>query len=86
MPCFYMARVVESVVSRYGKELKWEKVITKTNIGAKRLFDLSINLGHLLPVPSILVNGRLAFDSIPSAEELKAFLDQELMKRRNNPR
>jgi protein-disulfide isomerase len=80
-----MTRVVESVASQYEADLKWEKVVTKINDGAKRLFDLSIKLGHLLPVPSILINGKLAFDSIPSPAELKAFLDQELMKRRNNP-
>ena len=83
MPCLYMTRVVESVASQYDKELKWEKVITQTEGGAKRFLELSSKLGRLLPVPSILVNGRLAFDSIPGPDDLKAFLEQEFMKKRD---
>lgn len=85
MPCFYMTRVVESVASQCYKGLKWEKVTTQTKSGAKRFLELSGALGHLLPVPSILINGKLAFASIPSPEELKVFLEQEFMKGRNGP-
>jgi hypothetical protein len=80
MPCVYMTRVVESVASQYGEDLEWKKVVTKTEGGAKRFLELSDKYGHLLPVPSILVNGTLAFDSRPSPEALKVYLDQKFTK------
>ncbi len=78
MPCAFMARVVESVASKYDRGLKWEKVVTKTAAGAKRFFELSRVLGRRLPVPSIILNGKIVFDSIPGTEELETLLDREL--------
>ena len=73
-----MARVVESVASVYGKQLFWEKVITKDLMGAKRYLELSRQHGRNLPVPSIIIDGQLAFEITPSQEELKTLLDRLL--------
>jgi len=53
----------------------WEKVVTKELKGAKRFLDLSRIYGRNLPVPSIIINGRLVFETTPSPEELKDCLD-----------
>lgn len=71
-----MARVVESVVSAYGGDIQWETVITKDLSGAQRFLTLSKELGRPAPVPSIYINGVLAFDTTPASEELKRYLDR----------
>ena len=75
-----MARVVESVVPDCGDAVRWEKVITKEMSGAMRYGELSKNLGRLAPVPSIFIDGELAFEIIPGREELRKCLDNLLKK------
>lgn len=70
-----MARVVETVVSDYSDLIRWEIVITKKLEGAVRHAELSKKLGRPMPVPSIIINGKLAFEAIPSVEDLRVCLD-----------
>ncbi len=77
----YMARVVESVLVHYGQAVEWEKVVTKTIEGATRCMELSRRLGRQVPVPSIFIEGQLAFEYTPAPEELKARLDELLRNR-----
>ena len=69
-----MARVVAEVAPEFEKVLEWETVITKELSGAKRYAELSQNKGRPMPVPSIIIDGELIFDSIPSVEELRECL------------
>ncbi|MEJ5378412.1 MAG: hypothetical protein WHX93_17705 [bacterium] len=62
----------------YGQALRWEKVITKELSGATRCMELSKELGRPARVPSIFINGMLAFEYIPSIEELRKYLDRLL--------
>jgi hypothetical protein len=71
-----MARLVESVVADYGDAVRWEKVVTKELKGAQRFMTLSKELGRPAPVPSIYIDGKLAFDVTPEGGTLKAFLDR----------
>ena len=71
-----MARLVESVVPEYGEMVRWEKIITKDLRGAKRFLVLSKELGRPAPIPSIYINGELAFDVTPGGDELREFLDR----------
>ena len=73
-----MARVVETVVSDYSDSIRWEIVVTKKLEGAVRHAELSKKLGRPMPVPSIIINGELVFESIPSVEELRVCLDHYL--------
>ncbi len=73
-----MARVVETVVSADPDSIRWEIVITKNIAGAMRHAELSKQLGRPAPVPAIIINGELAFESIPSVEELRVCLDRYL--------
>jgi len=70
-----MARLVESVVGDYTESVHWEKVVTKELTGARRSIELGQKLGRPAPVPSIFINGELAFDTTPPGEDLKAVLD-----------
>ena len=71
-----MTRVVESVAGEYSECLRWRKVVTKTLEGAGRYQELSRTLGRPAPVPSIFIDGDLAFDMTPDPEELRACLDK----------
>ena len=79
MPCVFMASLVESAVSEYGDVLTWKKVSTKEPDGAKRFFEFSKTLGRLAPVPCIIIQGELVFDSIPGVEELKAYINKVII-------
>ena len=75
-----MTRVVESVASEYGEILIWEKVVTKELSGARRYQEFSKSLGRPAPVPSIVIEGDLVFETTPGTAELKAYIDR-LLKR-----
>jgi hypothetical protein len=70
-----MARVVEAVVPGMGDRVRVEKIVTRTMAGARRYQELVRCLGRQLPVPSILINGKLAFEITPGEQELKAYLN-----------
>ena len=71
-----MTRVVEMVAPEFEDILTWQKVITKELAGAQRYKQFSKLLGKPVPIPSIAINGQLAFETIPSTEELKAYIEQ----------
>ncbi len=71
-----MARVVEAVAADYGSRLKWEIIVTKDLAGAKRYESFSKSLGRPAPVPSIVIEGELVFETTPGTEALKAHIDQ----------
>lgn len=73
-----MARVVESVASGFTDQLQVVKVVTRTMEGARRYQALVKNHGKLLPVPSIVINGNLVFDTTPGEQELAQYLSAML--------
>ena len=75
-----MTRVVESVAAEFEDVLTWEKVITKELAGARRYQEFSKLLRRPVPVPSIVINGQLVFETIPGTEELKACIDRIINK------
>jgi hypothetical protein len=73
-----MTRVVETVAAEYGGRLNWEKIVTKDLAGAKRYQSFSKSLGRPAPVPCIVIEGELVFETTPSTEALKACIDRYL--------
>lgn len=80
MPCVYMARLVKEVIKKFGNAVRYTKVITKTQEGAKRYQEINKQHKKLVPIPSIIINGRLAFKTIPGKEELVDFLNIIIQK------
>ena len=78
-----MTRVVEAVAAEYGDRLNWEKIVTKDLAGAKRYENFSKSLGRPAPVPSIVIEGELVFETTPGTEELKACIDRFFENLRN---
>jgi hypothetical protein len=75
-----MTRVVESVAPEFEDVLTWEKVVTKDLAGAKRFSEFSKSLGRPAPVPSIVIEGELVFETTPGIEELKACINRYIKK------
>jgi hypothetical protein len=73
-----MARVVETVVSDYSDSIRWAIVFTKKLEGALRHAELSKKLGRPMPVPSIVIDGELVFESIPSMEQLRERIEWQI--------
>ena len=73
-----MARVVEAVAAEYGDKLHWEIIVTKDLAGAKRYTEFSKSLGRPAPVPCIVIEGELVFETTPGTEQLKARINQFL--------
>ena len=73
-----MTRVVEAVAMEYGDRLNWEKIITRDLAGARRYQNFSNSLGRPAPVPCIVIEGELVFETTPGTEELKACIDRFL--------
>ena len=65
-----MARVVEAIKPEFGDTLTVDIIVTKEMKGALRYQEISKALGRPAPVPSIFVEGKLAFDQTPSTETL----------------
>ena len=77
-----MTCVVEAVAPEFEKILTWDKVVTKDLEGAGRFNEYSKALGRLVPIPSIVINGQLVFETTPGSEELKACIDRIIRKQR----
>lgn len=70
--------MVETVAADLGDRLRWAKVITKDLRGALRYGAICKRHGKTVPVPSIVVDGKIAFETIPGPEELQDFLQEYL--------
>lgn len=77
-----MARLVEQVVpqfkNRFKDRIRVVKVVTKTMEGARRYQALAKAHGKLLPIPSIVINGTLVFDTTPGEQVLALHLSAML--------
>lgn len=62
------------MLADFDKNVSVEMVVTKTMEGARRYQELVRSLGKLPPIPSIIINGELAFETTPGVEVLKAHL------------
>ena len=75
-----MTRVVESVAAEFENILTWDKVVTRELGGARRFSEFSKALGRLVPIPSIVIEGELVFETTPGVEELKACIHKFIEK------
>ena len=76
-----MTRVVESVAPEFEGILTWEVVVTKELAGARRFSEFSKALGRPAPIPSIIIEDELVFETTPSVEELRDCIARFIKKR-----
>ena len=80
VPCEYAIAAVEYVAEDYEDRIDVRIVETKRAEDAQRYFELCRIYGGLVPVPSILFSGVVAFEGIPGPDELREALQKELGK------
>lgn len=87
LPCVYMNAAVQEVLPQYKDRVTYRRVDIMTGKGKERFLQLSFELfgeeavrkyARIAPVPSLLINGELAFDQIPPKFELVNAIEETL--------
>lgn len=87
LPCLYMDAAVREVLPQYKDRVEYRRVDIMTGKGKERYLQLSCDLfgeeavrryARIAPVPSLLMNGELAFDQIPPQFELVNAIEETL--------
>ena len=78
----YAISTVDMIVEIFGDLVEIETVIRQGNReNAQRFLDLCKRAGKMLPVPTILINGNVAFTSVPHPSELEAAIENFLVQK-----
>ena len=78
----YAINTVDMIVEVFGDMVDIQTVIRQGNRNnAQRFLDLCTRAGRMLPVPTILINGDVAFTSVPHPKELEAAIKAELVRK-----
>ena len=78
----YAINTVDMIVEIFGDLIEIETVIRQGNrANAQRFLDLCKKAGKMLPVPTILINGEVAFTSVPHPSELEAAIEAILVQK-----
>ena len=78
IPCEYAIKSVREVAPTFAGLMEWRVVLLKEREGAGRYLELAQKLGKNPPIPSILINERLAFERIPGPQLLKTTIERVL--------
>jgi hypothetical protein len=77
----YAISTVDLIVEIFGDLVEIETVIRQGDReNAQRFLDLCKRAGKMLPVPTILINGEVAFTSVPHPSELEAAIETILVQ------
>ena len=75
----YAINTVDMIVGLYGDKIDIQTVIRQGDReNAKRFLALCERAGKMLAVPVILINGKVAFSSVPHPKELKKAIEAVL--------
>jgi hypothetical protein len=78
----YAINTVDMIVEIFGDLIEIETVIRQGDReNAQRFLDLCKKAGKMLPVPTILINGEVAFTSVPHPSELEAAIETILVQK-----
>lgn len=78
IPCEYAIKSVREVAPTFAGLIEWRVVLLKEREGAGRYLELAQKLGKNPPIPSILINERVAFERIPGPQLLKTTIGKIL--------
>lgn len=81
VPCEYAIAAVEYVAESYQGRIGVSVVEVKQREGAFRYLELTRTNDRRIPMPAVLINGRVAFEGIPEPGELSDALDRVLKER-----
>jgi len=75
----YAISTVDMIIDTYGDKVDVQTIIRRGETGnAERFLELCERAGRMLSVPAILINGEVAFDSVPHPDELKRAIEAVL--------
>ena len=78
----YAINTVDIIVEIFGDLIEIQTVIRQGDReNAQRFLDLCKKAGKMLPVPTILINGEVAFTSVPHPSELEAAIEARLVQK-----
>lgn len=78
IPCEYAIKSVREVAPEFEERMEWRVVLLKKREGAERFLELTRKLGKAPPIPSILINERVAFERIPGPHLLRTTIENVL--------
>jgi len=78
IPCEYAIKSVREIAPLFEGLMEWRVVLLKEGEGAHRYLELTQKLGKAPPIPSILINERVAFERIPGPHLLKRTIERVL--------
>lgn len=77
----YAINTVDLIVDIFGDKIDIETVIRQGDRdNAERFLELCERAGRMLPVPTILINGKIAFTSVPHPKVLEEAITRELQQ------
>jgi hypothetical protein len=78
----YAINTVDMIVDVFGDLIDIQTVIRQGDRkNAQRFLDLCARAGRMLPVPTILINGEVAFTSVPHPNELEDTIRSILVRK-----
>ena len=78
----YAINTVDMIVERFGDQIDIQTVIRQGDrANAERFLDLCKRAGRMLQVPTILIDGEVAFTSVPHPSELEKAIDHVLRRK-----
>jgi len=78
----YAINTVDMIVDVFGDMIDIQTVIRQGNReNAQRFLDLCNRAGKMLPVPTILIDGDVAFTSVPHPNELERAIKAVLVRK-----
>jgi len=78
----YAVSTVDMIVETFGDLVEIQTVIRQGDrLNAQRFLDLCARAGKMLPVPTILINGKVAFTNVPHPSELETAIEAILVQK-----
>lgn len=76
--CPLALEMLEMVAPRFGERLTWTVIDLSTGEGREYIREIYTRLDTKVMIPSILINGQVAFNSIPDEDSLLEAIEEEL--------
>ncbi|NOX33038.1 MAG: hypothetical protein GXP56_04780 [Deltaproteobacteria bacterium] len=76
----YAINTVDMVAETFGDQIDIQTIVRRGDLkNAMRFLKLCKKAGKMLPVPTILINGDVAFTSVPHPDDLKSAIEKYLV-------
>lgn len=76
----YAINTVDMVAETFGDQIDIQTIIRRGDLkNSMRFLSLCKKAGRLLSVPTILINGEVAFSTVPHPDDLTRVIEQHLL-------